>query len=334
MERQNIDDRISKQTYRIKPTFWNRTTLLPLLLVTAVFSIMGVWGYRFSPAPAAVLAFLLASFTLVAATVASTMRKLLRHLEHKRLMIVLLDQQLLKMSRLAATSKLSLEFLSRIQDGLVNIDSAATWCRSLIGQNHPDGLKESLDQIKSESVRHSVSLNKLLMFARPTEDRWVIQDIDINQLVLDSLELYAIEFDGRHIQVNRSLQTDLGPVRSNFSRLCQAIQNLLLVIISDMAPEGRLEILTADTGEGVRIDVHYPSRGFDQKVLRRLADPAYALQLQDPGPWLALCVYHVDRINGRLSAEKTASGLKFRITLPYHMGAAPMPPARAFLKGL
>lgn len=313
---------------------WNRAMLLNLLPVVLVFTALGIWIYYSCPAPGAGLLLLTGGFLVVGASLVYYLNGLLGRLEKKRLNINLLDQQLLKMSRMAAATRVTRDFLDHAKDVFINIDSAAALARDMIDRNNLMDLKETLSQIESESARARKSIDNLLTLTRLPGNRWIIQEIDINQLLTDILELFAPEFHSKGIRIRQRLEHRLPVIRSNFSRLYQVIQNLFLAAVSDIEPGGELLVATAALREGVRIETTYRSLHFDEHVLSRLADPACALQSKEPGPWLALCLYHADRVNGRIEAEKADSGLKFTVTLPYRLDKPSIPPPRSFLKGL
>ena len=137
-----------------------------------------------------------------------------------------------------------------------------------------------------------------------------------------------------HIRISRSLEKPLPKIRSNFSRLCQVIENMLAVVVADIRPDGELTIKTKTKGDGIEIQMMYPSRHFDRNVLTRLSDPAYALQSRDSGTYLALTMYHIERLGGRFNVDVTGAGLQFIITLPLRMNFASSHPPQSFLKGL
>lgn len=313
---------------------WNRVMLLTLFPVLLIFSGLAGWVWYWCKAPVGGLLLLAAGFLAVAVSVAYNAASLVSRLEKKRLNINLLDQQLLKMSRMAAATRVTRDFLDHTKDVFINIDSAAAWAQDMIDRNNLTGLKETLSQIKSESARARKSIDKLLSVTRLPGNQWIIQEIDINQLLTDILELFAPECHSKGIRIQQGLEHRLPAIRSNFSRLYQVIQNLFLAAVSDIGPGGELLVTTAAVRDGVRIEMTYQSRHFDEHVLSRLADPAYALQSKEPGPWLALCLYHADRVNGRIEAGKADSGLKFTVTLPHRLDKTSRPAPRSFLKGL
>lgn len=316
-------------------SLWNQAMLFTLLPVSLIFLGIGIWISYNCPKPIVGIIILIGCFIIVVASVSYSIGGLVRQLERKRLNINLLDQQLLKMSRMAATTKVTRDFLSHIKDVFINIDSTVAWAKNLTNGNNRQELEESLLQIKSEAERAIRSIDKLFSFTRLPEHQWTIQDIDINQLLTDMLVLFASELRSRAIHLEQRFESQLPSIRSNFSRLYQAIQNLFLAVISDIEQQGELLIKTATDEEGVRIEVTYKSLHFDEHVFSQLIDPAYALQSQEPGPWLALSMYHVERVSGQIKAEKTDSGLKFILTFPYKIDKPLTPPSpRSFFKGL
>lgn len=310
------------------------TVVLRISPVALVFLALAVLAYHTCSSPVTSVIVVGGVFLITAAVVGYIVSDLIHRLNQKRLNIGLMDRQLLKMSRLAATSNISRNFLIHLKNILINIDSSAVLGLTLIRQNDSAELKQNLEQIKTEAIQAHKTIEKILTLTRPPEDQWVIQDVDINQLITDLLELYAGQLSSRQIRLHQSLAARLPMVRSNFSRLYQALQNLFTVIAADIRQDGGLTVETTGLDQEVCIEVSYPSRHFNQHVLHRLSDPAYALQSKDPGPWLVLCMYHVQRINGHLTAHDADSELKFRITLPYRMMRMPRESTRKLLNGL
>ncbi len=101
-------------------------------------------------------------------------------------------------------------------------------------------------------------------------------------------------------------------------------------MVSDIILKGQLTVTTRSGSDGILITIVYPSRHFNKHVLAQLTDPAYALQGHEPGPWLALCVYHADRVNGWIRADETETGLELTVHLPYRIGRSSCPPPRHF----
>jgi C4-dicarboxylate-specific signal transduction histidine kinase len=214
------------------------------------------------------------------------------------------------------------------------MESSAALAQELIRQNNLPDAAGSLDDIKTWSTKSCTSINKLLAITRTPGNHWIIQDIQINDMITDILEILAPQFREKQVQITRDPEENPPMIRSNFSRVYQVFQNLLLTAVSDIIQNGQLTVTTRSGAEGVQMTLNYPSRHFDKHVLTQLADPAYALQAQEPGPWLALCVYHADRVNGRVHSDETGTGLELTVNLPYRIDRPSPPTPQSFIKGL
>jgi len=335
MKTRNDHSRQYGRDYPFYRPVWRRAMMLTLGPLVLAFIFLAAWVYAACPDPAAGLLIAAGGLLAAGACLVYSINDLVRRLENKRRNITLMDQQLLKMGRLAASAKLTRDFLGHVKDTLVNIDSAAAWGQNAAEGNNRLAAEESLSQIKSEAAGALRSIDKLLSFTRPPGNQWLIQEIDVNQVITDMIELFAGQFRERGLQIRHRPAKHLPPIRSNASRLDQTLQDLFLAVIADIADNGELVLETAARADGIRVEMSYPGRHFDHHVLQRISDPAYALQSKEPGPWLALCMYHAERINGRIEAEKTEeTGLKFRLTLPYRLERPSGPPPDSFLKGL
>ena len=79
-----------------------------------------------------------------------------------------------------------------------------------------------------------------------------------------------------------------------------------------------ITLKTSSTSNGIRLVLTYPSLNFDKHIMKRIFDPEWALQTKEPGPWLALCVHHVIRLNGTIdAAEISENELALTVALPF-----------------
>jgi signal transduction histidine kinase len=313
---------------------WISAVCASLLPAVGVFAGLALWILYRSSSPELGLILLAAGVFAGTAAIVYHLRALSIRLKKKMHHIQLLDQQLLKMSRMAAATKLTQDFMADLKDGLINMDSSATLARELIRQSNLLDAVRTLDDIKTASTKSCASINKLLAITRTPGNHWIIQDIQMNDMITDILEILAAQFREKQVQITLDCEENPPMLRSNFSRVYQVFQNLFLTAVSDIIQNGCLTVTTRSGPEGVHTAVVYPSRHFDRHVLARLADPAYALQVQEPGPWLALCIYHADRVNGRVQAEETDAGLQLMVDLPYRIDRSSPPVPQSFLKGL
>jgi signal transduction histidine kinase len=313
---------------------WFSAVCVSLLPAAGIFAGLALWILYRNSSPVFGLILLAAGVMAGAAALVYHLRTLSVRLKKKMHHIQLLDQQLLKMSRMAAATKLTQDFLADLKDGLINMESSAALTRELIRQNNLLDAARSLDDIRTASTKSCTSINKLLAITRTPGNHWIIQDIQINDMITDILEILAAQFREKQVQITLDCEENPPMIRSNFSRVYQVFQNLFLTAVSDIIQPGQLTVSTRSGSEGVQMALVYPSRHFDKHVLKQLTDPAYALQAQEPGPWLALSVYHADRVNASILSDETDTGLQLTVSLPFRIDRSSPPVPQSFLKGL
>ncbi|MCF8087736.1 MAG: hypothetical protein K9K63_17305 [Desulfotignum sp.] len=323
-----------QKSYPFVRSAWFSAAGVSLVPAAGVFAGLALWILYRSSSPVLGLILLASGVLAGAAAMAWHIGKLSGRLKKKMHHIQLLDQQLLKMSRMAAATKLTRDFLASLKDGLINIESSAALAQELIRLDTPSDAARSLEDIKTGSIKSCASIDKLLAITQTPGNHWIIQDIQINDMIMDILEILAPQFQEKQIHIIQNCENNLPMIRSNFSRVYQIFQNLFLTAVSDIIQQGRLTLTTQSGSDGVQMALVYPSRHFDKHVMTRLADPAYALQAQEPGPWLALCVYHADRVKASILSDETDTGLQLTVNLPYRLDRSSSPTPQAFLKGL
>ncbi len=193
----------------VRPTFTaGRPALiskvcLTLLPAAAVFAGLALWILYQSPAPAYGLILLAAGVLAGAGALAHHLKNLSVRLRKKMHHIQLLDQQLLKMSRMAAATKLTRDFLADLKDGLLNMESSAALARELIRENHLPDAARTLDDIQTASSKSCASINKLLTITRTPGNHWIIQDIQIEDMITDILEILSPQFREKQVRIAR-----------------------------------------------------------------------------------------------------------------------------------
>lgn len=320
--------------YPLHRPAWISTVCISLVPAAGVFIGLALWILYRSSSPIFGLILLAAGVLAVAAALVYHLRTLSLRLGKKMHHIQLLDQQLLKMSRMAAATKLTRDFLAHLKDDLINMESSGSLALELIRQDNLRDAVQSLENIKTGAANAFTSINKLLAITRMPGNHWIIQDIQVNEMITDILKILAPQFREKKTCIILNLEENPPMIRSNFSRVYQIFQNLFLTAVSDIIQNGRLTVTTQSGSDGIHMSVVYPGSHFDKHVLAQLADPTYALQGQEPGPWLALCLYHANRVRGLIHADETDTGLKLMITLPYRIDRSSHQTPQPFLKGL
>jgi signal transduction histidine kinase len=324
----------ANRPYPLYRPVWISTVCVSLIPAAGVFAGLALWILYRSSSPVFGLILLTAGVLTGAAALLYHLRTLSLRLGKKLHHIQLLDQQLLKMSRMAAATKLTRDFLATLKDNLINMESSAALALELTRQDNLPEAARSLENIRTGAANAFTSIDKLLVITRTPGNHWIIQDIQVNDMITDILEILTPQFREKKAYITLNLEENPPMIRSNFSRVYQIFQNLFLTAVSDIIQPGQLTVSTRSGSDGIQMAVVYPSRNFDKHVLTQLTDPAYALQAQEPGPWLALCIYHANRVRAWIHADETDTGLKLMITLPYRIDRSSPPTPQSFLKGL
>jgi acetoin utilization deacetylase AcuC-like enzyme len=111
---------------------WISAVCVSLLPAAGVFGGLALWILSRSSSPVFGLILLAAGVLAGTAPLVYHLRTLSLRLGKKMHHIQLLDQQLLKMSRMAAAAKLTRDFLADLKDGLINMESSAALAQELI----------------------------------------------------------------------------------------------------------------------------------------------------------------------------------------------------------
>src|SRR6056297_530236 len=304
---------------------WNRIfamMLIPAVAVTSAVSGFFCFSRQGSMGPVTAAIIYGVGILLIIIVSLVTANALIRRLEAKRSSIYLLDQQMIKISRLAVSARLSRDYLHHIKDLLANIDAAAACAEGFDAKQPLETVRENLVQIREAAKSGHAAIDTFLDFTRPPGESWLIREIDIHSVLDELIHIFEDAFTAKQIRVQRRYADSRLTLRSNPSRLNQVFQNLFLSIVGDVSGATDVEIHTAVRENRVEITVSYPSINFNAEVIDDIADPLKSVQTFEPGAWLALCVYTVGRIKGGIRSGQADRGrLAITISLPMRLGA-------------
>jgi len=315
-----------RRDYPYYRVLWNRIVLM--MLIPAILVLAAISGFFYfssqvpvNPLTAVIICGAGALIIGLAAVMAADYA--VGRLEVKRRNIHLLDQQMIKISRMAASARLSRDHLHHLKDLLANIDAAAACAEGADAGKADETVRENLVQIRETARSGHEAIHIFLEFTRPPGQSWLIREIDIHSIIDETCQLFEAAFAAKQLGVRRFYANDLPGIRSNPSRLNQVFQSLLLSIAGDVGTSATVDIHTASGESGVEVTVKYPSVHFDGGVMQAILDPLNSIQASEPGAWLALCVYTVGRIKGSIrSAPADDQSLAITIYLPWRLGDA------------
>ena len=180
---------------------------------------------------------------------------------------------------------------------------------------------ESVSLIKREADRAIGVIRDLLLFARKTEARDVV--VDVNTIVKHTVRLRALASRSSGIEVHMHLDESSPQVRGDEQKLQQVLLNLL--VNAEAAMEGsqlrHLTVMTQRREGMVQIVVSDTGHGMQQAVAQRVFEPFFTTKAPGKGTGLGLSVSYgiIQAHEGRISVESAPEiGTTFTILLPLY----------------
>lgn len=239
-----------------------------------------------------------------------------------------------KMASALKLAKMQMDFVASVSHELRT--PLAVICAS--AQNIADGVvdeKEQLAKYGSVIGHHSRQLtelvNQILLFASTHEGRHryalrPLQASAIIDLVLTNTRELAEEAG---FAVEKNIESNLPPVRGDFSAVCQCLQNLVLNAVKYGGSHPSITIRAfraaadAQHGDEVRISVEDHGIGIEASELQQIFEPFYrspvvkAAQIHGTGLGLPLARSIAEAMGGRISVvSKVGVGSRFTLHLP------------------
>ena len=181
---------------------------------------------------------------------------------------------------------------------------------------------ESVSLIKREADRAIGVIRDLLLFARKTEARDVV--VDINTIVKHTVRLRALASRSSGIEVHMHLDETNPQVRGDEQKLQQVLLNLL--VNAESAMEGaqvrHLTVLTQRKQGMVQIVVSDTGHGMQPAVAQRVFEPFFTTKAPGKGTGLGLSVSYgiIQAHDGAISVDSTPDiGTTFTILLPLYI---------------
>ena len=244
----------------------------------------------------------------------------LRHAE-EQLRVARLD--LAHASRLALVGELMTSITHEVNQPLTAIiGNASAGLRMLAtGAQHDDltELREILADIIDEGRLAADVIGRLRALARKRP--LVLQTLDVNELVTDTLRFVGGDARRRHVMLRADLEAALPQVLAD--RVC--LQHVLLSLtlnamdaMEDLEAEQRKVLLrTRRIDDSVVLAVSDAGHGIAAEHLPKLFDAFFTTKKEGLGLGLAIAQSIVEAHNGKISAENHGgSGATFYVALP------------------
>jgi CheY-like chemotaxis protein len=181
------------------------------------------------------------------------------------------------------------------------------------------GQRDSIEVIRSETVRASQVVKDLLAFARRSEPQR--EPLDLNGVITRTLRLRGYQLTSNRITVETELADELPAVVGDARQLQQVCLNLVTNAVQAMAAlgGGTLVVTTRASGAHVVLDMRDTGHGIPERAKAHIFEPFFTTKEEGEGTGLGLSVSYgiVTAHGGRIEVASTSSaGTTLRVTLP------------------
>jgi two-component system, NtrC family, sensor kinase len=230
-----------------------------------------------------------------------------------------LETQLSQSDKLSSIGLLAAGVAHEVNTPLAVISSyAQLLSKQLQGDDQKSGL---LDKITRQTFRASEIVNNLLNFSRTSATEF--REVDINRIILDTLNLLEHQFRTTKIRVQDELAPHLPAIQGNAGRLQQVFLNLFLNAKDAMPGGGTLKVATYN-GDGLSVVISDTGSGIAQEHIQRIYDPFFTTKSapdnsQRRGTGLGLSVTYgiIQEHAGKIRVESTPDhGTTFYLEFP------------------
>ncbi|MGB8633281.1 MAG: ATP-binding protein, partial [Xanthobacteraceae bacterium] len=216
-----------------------------------------------------------------------------------------------------------------VRQPLTGISTKSAAARRFLGREPPDinRAQTILDEVERASFRADEVLKSVRALFRRTNSEQ--EQIDVNELTLESIQILRGDLTQNGIIVNTQLTDELPLIMGHRGQLQQVLLNLVQNAIDAMraipARSRTLRVTTELSGvEAVVISVEDSGPGIEPKRTTSIFDAFVTTKAKGMGLGLALSQMIIERHGGQISLRPGANnGAHFRITIPINKSPTP-----------
>jgi two-component system NtrC family sensor kinase len=180
-------------------------------------------------------------------------------------------------------------------------------------------VQKEIELVIQQVYRIQEIINNLLQYARPDEFAGYMAEVDINNLVTDTLKLVQHMRKGSNFSIDLDLKATQ-TITINQQELQQVLVNILVNAIHAVQERnGKILVMSRNWNErGVFVSVKDNGMGMDEEQLGRIFNPFYSTKGQGEGSGLGLSVSYglIRRYGGNISVNSSpGEGAEFTIWL-------------------
>jgi two-component system sensor histidine kinase HydH len=176
-------------------------------------------------------------------------------------------------------------------------------------------LSEFLSIIEEEVSRLNDITSNFLGFSRPAPLK--LRTGDINAIVKSTVELIRQEATDRNIEMVILTDEHIPPIQCDFSRLKQALLNLLINALDASKAGDTITVTTEFAGAAVMLHIQDTGKGIPPEERENIFKPFYTTKTRGSGLGLAIVDRIVKEHKGEIAVDSAVGrGTKITISLP------------------
>jgi two-component system NtrC family sensor kinase len=224
--------------------------------------------------------------------------------------------RLMESDRLAAVGELVAGVAHEVNNPLSSISAFA---QLLLRDELTPAHRESIEVIRSETMRASQVVKDLLTFARRSDPQR--EPLDLNGVIARTLRLRQYQFAEASVRGEQELAPELPAVLGDARQLQQVCLNLVTNAVHAMAEKGggTLTLRSSHAGGNVMLEVIDTGPGINPGARAHIFEPFFTTKGEGEGTGLGLSVsYGIVKAHGGAIevVESGPGGTTFRVSLP------------------
>jgi two-component system NtrC family sensor kinase len=225
------------------------------------------------------------------------------------------ENQLIQSDKVASLGKLAAGVAHEINSPLTGILTYSSLLLKAKKEGDPE--KEDLEVIVNETNRCKKIVKGLLDFARQTEPKKTLSDI--NEVINKSIDLVSHQASLQNVKIEKEVKPDVPKTMIDLGQIQQVFINILLNAIEAMPEGGTLTVSSGVEDEMVAVRFRDTGVGIPEENLPKILDPFFTTKQQGKGTGLGLSVSYgiIERHRGKLEVKsQVGKGTTFTVKLP------------------
>ncbi|MBN2298332.1 MAG: PAS domain-containing protein [Deltaproteobacteria bacterium] len=222
-----------------------------------------------------------------------------------------LQQELLKMDKLATVGELTSGIAHEIRNPLAGIKTTAqALSEEIPAQDHRSVY---ISKIIMEIDR----LNKLLLnffdFAKPKA--LYIRPFDVKRVIENTIYMIKDTAKANRVQIMEFYPTNTISINADPDMIQQVLMNIFINAVQSMSAGGRMEVHLVEKDSHILIEVSDTGKGIPENIRSRIFDPFFTTKPKGIGLGLSISYRIIKMHSGSITFTSSDAGTKFTVNL-------------------